>query len=56
MSFRMAKNSRLGRMASKDEQYTFTWRLYTCWDYMIGHAETAKNKAAEISTNFRVST
>ena len=50
----MAANSRLSKMSSKDEQFTFSWKLYTSWDYMIGNYETAKNKAAEIVTSFRV--
>lgn len=51
---RMAVNSQLSRMAGEDEQYTFCWKLFTTWDYMIGLAETAKNKMAEIVTIFKV--
>ena len=50
----MAVNSQLSRMAGEDEQYTFCWKLFTTWDYMIGLAETAKNKMAEIVTIFKV--
>ena len=55
-SFRMAANSKLSRMTGEDEQYTFCWKLFTTWDYMIGLAETAKNKMAEIVTIFKVKT
>lgn len=50
----MAENSRMSQLAGKDDLYTFNWKLFTGWDYMIGNAETSKNKAAEISTIFRV--
>ena len=52
----MAANSKLSRMTGEDEQYTFCWKLFTTWDYMIGLAETAKNKMAEIVTIFKVKT
>ncbi len=50
---RMAANSKLSRRAGEDEQYTFCWKLFTSWDYMIGLSETAKNKLAEIITIFK---
>ena len=51
---RMAANSKMSRRAGEDEQYTFCWKLFTSWDFMIGLAETAKNKIAEIVTIFKV--
>ena len=50
----MAANARLGSEVSQDAQYTFSYRLFTTWDYGIGNAETAKNKVAEIVTNLKV--
>ena len=49
------KNSRLRKISSKEDHYEFSWKLFSSWDYMIGNAEMAKNKAAEITTNLRVS-
>ena len=51
----MAGNSRQSRMSTKDENFTFSWKLFTDWDYMIGNKETATTKHASLVTTFRVS-
>ncbi|XP_037079464.1 transmembrane channel-like protein 3 [Pollicipes pollicipes] len=52
---KMAENSRMSKMSSKEDDCTFTWKLFTGWDFMIGHAETALNKVAAINMGFRES-
>ncbi|XP_013416134.1 transmembrane channel-like protein 3 [Lingula anatina] len=49
----MAHNARESKLVSKGDQYTFSWKLYSTWDFMIGNAETAHNKFAAIATSFR---
>ncbi|XP_041374249.1 transmembrane channel-like protein 3 [Gigantopelta aegis] len=49
----MAGNSRQSRMSTKDENFTFSWKLFTDWDYMIGNKETATTKHASLVTTFR---
>ena len=36
----MAKNSRMAKLSDKEDECTFTWKLFSGWDYMIGHPET----------------
>ncbi|XP_076358957.1 transmembrane channel-like protein 3 [Tachypleus tridentatus] len=50
---RMAENSRMSKLSEKDEECTFTWKLFTGWDYMIGHTETAFNKTASLIMSFK---
>ncbi len=50
----MAENSRIAKGGGEDDQYSFSWKIFTSWDYMIGLAETAKNKSAEITTILKV--
>uniref|UniRef100_H2YYC8 TMC domain-containing protein n=1 Tax=Ciona savignyi TaxID=51511 RepID=H2YYC8_CIOSA len=50
---KMAKNSRLNGSASSEDDYTFSWRLFSSWDYTIGNQETAENKSAAIATVLR---
>ncbi|XP_022253644.1 transmembrane channel-like protein 3 [Limulus polyphemus] len=50
---RMAENSRMSKMSEKDEECTFSWKLFTGWDYMIGNAETALNKSASLIMSFK---
>lgn len=33
---RMAENSRMSKLSSKDDECVFSWKLFTGWDYMIG--------------------
>ena len=50
----MSANNRVNKLSTKDEEFTFSWKSFTSWDYMIGNSEAARNKVAEITTSFRV--
>ncbi|KAG2471248.1 TMC3 protein, partial [Polypterus senegalus] len=52
---KMAKNSKLSFASASDENYTFCWRVFCAWDYLIGNPEAAESKAAAIVNNIRVS-
>lgn len=52
---RMAKNSRMSLASASDENYTFCWRVFCAWDYLIGNPEAAESKAAAIVNSIRVS-
>ena len=51
---RMAKNSRLSLASASDENFTFCWRVFCAWDYLIGNLEAAESKGAAIVNNIRV--
>ncbi|KAJ8285185.1 hypothetical protein GJAV_G00023250 [Gymnothorax javanicus] len=51
----MAKNSNEGGDGAEEGAFTFAWKLFTSWDYLIGNAETADNKFASITTSFKES-
>lgn len=46
----MAENSRTAKLSSKDDECVFSWKLFTGWDFMIGHSETAQNRIASGKT------
>ncbi|XP_026479327.1 transmembrane channel-like protein 2 [Ctenocephalides felis] len=50
---KMAENSRMSKLSSKDDECIFSWKLFTGWDYMIGNAETAHNRVASIVLGFK---
>ncbi|XP_019618973.1 PREDICTED: transmembrane channel-like protein 3, partial [Branchiostoma belcheri] len=52
---KMAKNSRMAKLSTEDDQFTFCWKVFCGWDYLIGQSDTADNKFAAISTGIRVS-
>lgn len=49
----MAKNSRNAKLSDKEDECTFTWKLFTGWDFMIGHQETAENRISAITLGFK---
>ncbi|XP_077062450.1 transmembrane channel-like protein 2-A isoform X2 [Siphateles boraxobius] len=51
----MAKNADVGGGDGEDSEFTFAWKMFTSWDYLIGNAETADNKFASITTSFKES-
>uniref|UniRef100_A0A3Q3A8J3 Transmembrane channel-like protein n=1 Tax=Kryptolebias marmoratus TaxID=37003 RepID=A0A3Q3A8J3_KRYMA len=52
---RMAKNADVGGGDGEEGEFTFAWKMFTSWDYLIGNAETADNKYASITTSFKES-
>nr|XP_008123443.2 PREDICTED: transmembrane channel-like protein 3 [Anolis carolinensis] len=50
---KMAKNSRMSLASASDENYTFCWRVFCAWDYLIGNPEAAESKSAAIVNNIR---
>ncbi|KAM9832179.1 transmembrane channel-like protein 3 [Neosynchiropus ocellatus] len=50
---KMAKNSRLSLASASDENFTFCWRIFCAWDYLIGNPEAAESKGAAIVNNIR---
>ncbi|XP_056147135.1 transmembrane channel-like protein 2-A [Lampris incognitus] len=51
----MAKNADVGGGDNDEAGFTFGWKMFTSWDYLIGNAETADNKYASITTSFKES-
>uniref|UniRef100_A0A8C9WQ08 Transmembrane channel-like protein n=1 Tax=Scleropages formosus TaxID=113540 RepID=A0A8C9WQ08_SCLFO len=51
----MAKNSNEGGDGAEEGDFTFAWKMFTSWDYLIGNSETADNKFASITTSFKES-
>ncbi|KAF6079697.1 transmembrane channel like 3 [Phyllostomus discolor] len=50
---RMAKNSRTSLASASSENYTFCWRVFCAWDFLIGNPEAAESKAAAIVNSIR---
>ena len=51
----MTKNSRMSLASASNENYTFCWRVFCAWDYLIGNPEAAESKTAAIVNSIRVS-
>lgn len=51
----MASNANEGGDGADEGEFTFSWKMFTSWDYLIGNPETADNKYASITTSFKVS-
>uniref|UniRef100_UPI00358FBF00 transmembrane channel-like protein 3 n=1 Tax=Myxine glutinosa TaxID=7769 RepID=UPI00358FBF00 len=52
---KMAKNSRLSLSSTSEENFTFCWKVFCAWDYLIGSSEAAESKVAAIATTIRES-
>ncbi|KAI4560146.1 hypothetical protein MJT46_012384 [Ovis ammon polii x Ovis aries] len=50
---KMAKNSRTSLASASNENYTFCWRVFCAWDYLIGNPEAAESKTAAIVNSIR---
>ncbi|CAO1430429.1 unnamed protein product [Diamesa serratosioi] len=50
---KMAENSRMAKLGSKEDECVFSWKLFTGWDFMIGHSETAANRVASVVLGFK---
>ncbi|XP_028269450.1 transmembrane channel-like protein 2-B isoform X2 [Parambassis ranga] len=51
----MARNANEGGDGADEGEFTFSWKMFTSWDYLIGNPETADNKYASITTSFKES-
>jgi len=50
----MARNANESTADGDDDNFVFSWKMFTSWDYLIGNPETADNKFASITTSFKV--
>ena len=48
----MTKNSRMAGSTGGDDDFEFSWKIFTAWDYMIANSETADNKVASERISF----
>ena len=47
----MSANTKQSKLSAKDEECTFTWKIFTSWDYGIANVETAHNKVSNAISN-----
>ncbi|XP_005260717.1 transmembrane channel-like protein 2 isoform X1 [Homo sapiens] len=51
----MASNTQGSTGEGESDNFTFSFKMFTSWDYLIGNSETADNKYASITTSFKES-
>ncbi|GAB5569358.1 transmembrane channel-like protein 2 [Prionailurus iriomotensis] len=51
----MASNTQGSASEGESANFTFSFKMFTSWDYLIGNSETADNKYASITTSFKES-
>nr|XP_025732075.1 transmembrane channel-like protein 2 [Callorhinus ursinus] len=51
----MASNTQGRASDGESANFTFSFKMFTSWDYLIGNSETADNKYASITTSFKES-
>uniref|UniRef100_A0A8P0SC23 Transmembrane channel-like protein n=1 Tax=Canis lupus familiaris TaxID=9615 RepID=A0A8P0SC23_CANLF len=51
----MASNTQGSASEGENANFTFSFKMFTSWDYLIGNSETADNKYASITTSFKES-
>ncbi|KAI6055852.1 TMC2 [Marmota monax] len=51
----MATNTQGSTIDGESDNFTFSFKMFTSWDYLIGNSETADNKYASITTSFKES-
>ncbi|XP_075924226.1 transmembrane channel-like protein 1 [Petromyzon marinus] len=51
----MARNVHESQGGEGDDNFNFSWKMFTSWDYLIGNPETADSKIASTTTVFRES-
>ncbi|KAM9641182.1 transmembrane channel-like protein 1 [Trichechus inunguis] len=48
-----AMTQNIGEDGGGDDNFKFSWMVFTSWDYLIGNPETADNKFNSITMNFK---
>ncbi|KAM8774830.1 transmembrane channel-like protein 2 [Rhynchonycteris naso] len=51
----MASNTQGSTSEGESDTFTFSFKMFTSWDYLIGNSDTADNKYASITTSFKES-
>ncbi|XP_011865676.1 PREDICTED: transmembrane channel-like protein 3 isoform X2 [Vollenhovia emeryi] len=50
---KMVKNSRLSILIEKEDEYVFSRKLFTVWNFMIDNPKTADDRTASIALGFK---